>query len=66
MKANNEKCVAKDDAEIRMDGKSADSSVIYFSRAGNTDFSEDIDAITSASLQISDRGIKGNAQVIAE
>ena len=42
--------------------------VAYFTRIGNTDsgFPEGVDATTSASLQQTDDGIKGNAQMIAE
>ncbi len=40
--------------------------IAYFSRVGNTDFPEGVDAITSASLNISDGELKGNTQLIAE
>lgn len=42
------------------------SIVVYFSRVGNTDFPEDIDASSSASIQVNDGVVKGNAQIIAE
>ena len=42
------------------------SIVAYFSRVGNTDFPEDVDASSSASIQADDGTIKGNAQMIAE
>ena len=54
------------DSNLNEDMAGSDSVVIYFNRVGNTDFSEEVDAATSASLQVSDSGIKGNAQVIAE
>jgi flavodoxin len=38
---------------------------IYFSRVGNTDFPEDIDADSSASIRIDDKGLIGNAGQIA-
>ena len=44
----------------------AKSIAVYFSRVGNTDFPEGVDAISSASLQPDDGNIKGNAQLIAE
>lgn len=44
----------------------AKSIAVYFSRVGNTDFPEGVDAISSASLQLDDGNIKGNAQLIAE
>lgn len=42
--------------------------VAYFTRIGNTDggFPEGVDAVTSASIQTTDGGYKGNAQMIAE
>jgi flavodoxin len=42
--------------------------VAYYTRIGNTDgdFPEGVDAETSASIQVTDDGKKGNAQMIAE
>jgi flavodoxin len=42
--------------------------VAYYTRIGNTDgdFPEGVDAETSASIQVTDEGKKGNAQMIAE
>ena len=42
------------------------SAAVYFSRVGNTDFPDDIDAVTSASLNRVEGTLKGNAQLIAE
>ncbi len=42
------------------------SAAVYFSRVGNTEFADDIDAITSASLNRADGELKGNAQMIAQ
>lgn len=42
------------------------SVAVYFSRVGNTEFPEGVDAISSASLQPDGGNIKGNAQLIAE
>lgn len=40
--------------------------VVYFSRVGNTDFSEDVDAVSSASLRRERSGkLVGNAEVLA-
>ena len=39
--------------------------VVYFSRVGNTEFPEDIDADSSASIRIDDNGLIGNAGQIA-
>lgn len=48
----------------------ADGSTLiaYYTRIGNTDgdFPEGVDAETSASIQVTDDGKKGNAQMIAE
>jgi flavodoxin len=46
----------------------SDTLVAYFTRIGNTDgdFPEGVDAETSASIQVTDEGKKGNAQMIAE
>lgn len=50
------------------DSAGGDTLVVYFTRIGNTDggFPEGVDATTSASLQQTDDGLKGNAQMIAE
>ena len=40
--------------------------VVYFSRMGNTDFPDDIDAVSSATLSRKDGELKGNAQLMAE
>ncbi len=42
------------------------SAAVYFSRVGNTDFPSDTDAVSSASLNIVNGTLKGNAQLIAE
>ena len=42
------------------------SAAVYFSRVGNTDFPDDTDAVTSASLNRAGGVLKGNAQLIAE
>lgn len=42
------------------------SLAVYFSRVGNTDFPEDVDASSSASIQEEGGQKKGNAQMIAE
>ena len=43
-----------------------DTLVVYFSRVGNTDFPDDIDAVSSATLSRSNGELKGNAQLMAE
>lgn len=57
-------------AEDVQDEQTSDSEVLvaYFTRIGNTGegFPEGVDAVTSASLQQTDEGLKGNAQMIAE
>lgn len=39
--------------------------IAYFSRANNIDFDESVDAVTSASINISGDGIDGNARLLA-
>ncbi|MGN1225221.1 MAG: flavodoxin [Ruminococcus sp.] len=40
--------------------------IVYFSRVGNTQFSDNTDAISSASLRRNDNMLKGNCEVLAE
>lgn len=40
--------------------------VVYFSRVGNTDFPDDIDVVSSATLNDVNGELKGNAQLMAE
>ena len=40
--------------------------VVYFSRVGNTDFPDDVDAVSRASVVIDNGEVKGNAQLLAE
>ena len=46
-------------------GKSGKTLIAYFSRVGNTDFTDDVDAVTSASLLTKDNQIYGNTQYVA-
>lgn len=39
---------------------------VYFSRVGNTEFPDDVDVITSATLNRQNAELKGNAQLIAK
>lgn len=40
--------------------------VVYFTRMGNTDFAEDVDAVSGASLLIADGELTGSNQLLAE
>ena len=40
--------------------------IAYFSRVGNTEWDDDVDAVTSASLNVVDGDFIGNAQLLAE
>lgn len=40
--------------------------VAYFSRVGNTDFEDGVDAVTSASINVVDGEFAGNAQLLAQ
>lgn len=44
-----------------------DSNILiaYFSRVGNTDFEDDVDAVTSASLNDDNGNLAGNAEILA-
>lgn len=46
-------------------GESGKILIAYFSRVGNTDFADDVDAVTSASLLVKDNRIYGNTQYVA-
>ncbi len=56
---------SEDSAEIQSE-ENNDSHILiaYFSRVGNTDFPEGIDALSSASLILKDGEIYGNTQYI--
>ena len=45
--------------------ESGSTLIAYFSRVGNTDFPEDVDAVTTASLMRKDGVLLGNTQYIA-
>lgn len=47
---------------------SGDSKILvaYFSRVGNTEWADGVDAVTSASLNIQDGEYAGNAEILAE
>ncbi len=40
--------------------------IAYFSRVGNTDFPEDVDAVSSASLNVQNGELAGNTEVVAQ
>ena len=66
-----ESAVAENDAtaaaasEAESHAPKSNALVVYFSRVGNTDFQETIDADSSASIRIDDNGLMGNAGQIA-
>ncbi len=66
-----ESAVAENDAtaaaasEAESPAPKGNALAIYFSRVGNTDFPEGIDADSSASIRIDDNGLMGNAGQIA-
>ena len=61
---------SSDETQEAQESTASDAKVLvaYFTRIGNTDddFPEGVDAVSSASLQKTDDGLKGNAQMIAE
>ena len=66
-----ESAVAENDAaaaaasEAESPAPKGNALAIYFSRVGNTDFPEGIDADSSASIRVDDNGLMGNAGQIA-
>lgn len=48
-----------------MDKSGGKILIAYFTRVGNTDFSDDIDAVSSASLNLQDGELVGNTEVVA-
>lgn len=40
--------------------------VVYFTRVGNTDFEDDVDAVSGASLMLADGELMGNTQLLSE
>ncbi len=51
-----------DTEEMKSGGKIL---IAYFTRVGNTDFSDDIDAVSSASLNLQDGELVGNTEMVA-
>ena len=43
-----------------------DTAVVFFTRVGNTDFSENVDAVSSASLLVASGRLMGNAEFLSE
>lgn len=62
----NEKNISEAMVNNEDSNKFKNTLIVYFSRVGNTPFKENVDATSSASIQIRDGKIKGNAQIIAE
>jgi len=52
--------------EENTDTQSSNILIAYFSRVGNTDFDSNIDATTSASININGSNFIGNCEVVAE
>lgn len=54
------------DAPVFTSGNNSHTLIAYFSRVGNTDFPEDVDAVSSAGLTRKDGELIGNTQYIAK
>ncbi|RQW09408.1 flavodoxin [Paenibacillus rhizophilus] len=52
--------------EQQPEGENGKTLVAYFSRVGTSSLSEDVDAVTSASLRIGDEGLIGNTKVVVD
>lgn len=50
----------------RIDMKGKNGIVVYFTRVGNTDFADDVDAVSSASLMSDGGTLVGNSELLAE
>lgn len=50
---------------LTVDGNT-DTVIVYFTRVGNTDFEEDVDAVSGASLMLASGKLMGNAECMAE
>ena len=50
----------------KIDWKNKKTLVIYFTRVGNTDFEPDVDAVSGASLLISDGKLMGSNELLAD
>ena len=48
------------------DWKGSKPLVVYFTRVGNTDFEENVDAVSGASLISTPQGLMGNTELLAE
>lgn len=46
--------------------EASNTAVVYFTRLGNTDFEQDVEATSGASLLIADGELMGNTQLLAE
>lgn len=53
-----------EDAQFKW--KDKEPLVVYFTRVGNTDFEDDVDAVSGASLLIRDGELMGNTQLMAD
>lgn len=52
--------------EQQPEGGNGKTLIAYFSRVGTSSLSEDVDAVTSASLRIGDEGWIGNTEVVVD
>lgn len=57
--------LAADSSESEDTKDGSNILIAYFSRVGNTDFGSDVDATSSASIQLKNGGIAGNTELIA-
>lgn len=52
-------------SDIQENKSNSKNLIVYFSRVGNTNFSNKVDVVSSASLNAGSNGLVGNAEVIA-
>lgn len=64
--AVDENVTVTENNDLQQDANGESKTLIaYFSRVGNTDFTSDVDAVTSASLNKDNENLLGNAQILA-
>ena len=64
-KQSNTETASKNSAAVVKKSEIKKILIVYFSRVGNTNFSNDVDALASASIRIENKKLTGNTQVIA-
>lgn len=59
-------CGSRADVRTEEEAERSDILIVYFSRYGNTEYSDDVDATTSASIVADGNGRYGTTEYVAE